>query len=394
MIKITDKSKCTGCSACYSACPISCIQMKKDEEGFYYPLADASKCIRCGKCEKVCPVLNEHKPDTNVRKVYICQNKSIEVRKDSTSGGVFSALSQYVIDRGGIVFGAEFDDKFCVRHGSGETSEDLGKFRGSKYVQSWMGDTFKAVQDELKKDRWVLFSGTPCQVAGLNAFLGKKYEKLVLMDIVCYSISSPGIWEQFLEKIGKSIPIDQVAKIKFRDKTKYGYEYTLMTFYDKNGKVLNSEGPESNPMLRSFVSNTSTRPSCYDCKFKTVDRVSDFTVWDCYNIYKYDKGMDDNQGTSHLIVHSSKGISMLDEIGHYLSLQEVNAKQAIASEPAMTECAQPSEMREKFFATYKTGDNVFNSFFQYTRKVKLERILRYWLSVLGVYKYVKRLMKG
>lgn len=394
MINITDKSKCTGCSACYSACPVSCIQMQMDDEGFYYPVADTQQCVGCGKCERVCPVLNGIRPEKNIREVYICQNKSLEIRRDSTSGGVFSALSQYVLDRGGIVFGAELDDKFCVRHGRGETAESLERFRGSKYVQSWMEYTFRAVQDELKKDRWVLFSGTPCQVAGLNAFLGKRYEKLILMDIVCYSISSPGVWEQFLDKIGQKVPLNQVKRIKFRDKTKFGYEYTLMTFYDKNGKVLYSAGPESNPMLRSFVSNTSTRPSCYDCKFKTVDRVSDFTAWDCYNVYKYDKQLDDNQGTSHLMVHSDKGMAMLDEISRYLSLREVDTDQAIASEPAMTECAHPSDMRGDFFATYKDGGNVFEVFFQDTRRVKVERFLRQGLSSMGLYKYAKRMMKG
>lgn len=394
MIKIDNKTKCTGCSACYNACPISCIQMKTDEEGFFYPVAKAELCIGCGKCEKVCPLLNEPKLENKTRKVYVCQNRSLEIRRDSTSGGVFSGLAQYVLDRNGIVFGAEFDDKFSVKHGSVDTVDDLWRFRGSKYVQSWTGESFKTVQNELNKDRWVLFSGTPCQVAGLNAFLGRHYEKLILMDIVCYSISSPGIWQQFLDKIGQKIHLNEVKSIKFRDKTKYGYEYSLMTFCNKDGKVLYADGPESNQMLRSFVSNTSTRPSCYDCKFKTVDRVSDFTAWDCYNIYQYDKKMDDNQGTSHLMVHTEKGLAILKEVQKYIYLLEVDADKAIKSEPAMTECARPSDMRDAFFTTYEKGENVFESYFRDTGRVRIERILRNILSKVGLYKYVKRLMKG
>ncbi len=394
MITITDKAKCTGCSACSNVCPVSCIQMQQDEEGFYYPAADAKKCIGCGKCERTCPVLNVQKPDTEYRKAFICQNLAAELRKDSTSGGVFSALSRYVLDRGGIVFGAEFDEKFCIKHGAGEDSESLARFRGSKYVQSWIGETYRAVQEALKQDRWVLFSGTPCQVAGLDAFLGKKYDKLILMDIVCFSISSPGVWDQFLKKIGRTVPLDRVAKIKFRDKTKFGYEYTFMTFYDKNGELFYAAGPESDPMLRSFVSNTSTRPSCYDCKFKTVDRVSDFTAWDCYNVYQYDKALDDNLGTSHLIIHSEKGMAMLGEISRYLRLKEVDADRAIASEPAMTECSRPSDMRDEFFAVYQSGKNVFDVFFQDTGRVRVERFLRHGMSQIGLYQFVKRLMKG
>lgn len=394
MIIITDKTKCTGCSACCNACPVGCIQLEKDEEGFYYPLVEEKRCLDCGRCEKVCPMLNSREPDAEIRKVFICQNKSFSIRQDSTSGGVFSALSQYVIDRKGVVFGVEFDEKFCVRHSFVDNVESIEKFRGSKYVQSWVGNTYKRVQEELKKDRWVLFSGTPCQVAGLDAFLGKKYEKLILMDIVCYSVSSPGVWIQFKEYISRKIPFCKVSKIKFRDKMKYGYEYTQMTFYDKNGKEVYSAGPESNPMLRSFVSNTSTRPSCYKCKFKTVDRASDFTAWDCYNVYQYNRKWDDNKGTSHLMVHTKKGLEMLEDISKCMELREVDADKAVKSEPAMTECASPSEKREEFFSTFKSGKNVFDYYFQDTGKIKLERFLRSSLSKIGIYKYVKRLMKG
>ena len=394
MISIIEKSQCSGCSACYSTCPINCIQMISDAEGFYYPVVNTEKCIECRKCEKVCPYLNDLTLEAATRKVFVCQNRSLPIRQDSTSGGVFSALSQYVIDRNGIVFGAAFDKQFCINHKGGRSLDSLANFRGSKYVQSWMGDTFRDVRAELEKDQWVLFSGTPCQVAGLNAYLGKKYEKLVLMDIVCYSISSPGIWKQFLEYISRQIPISEIERIKFRDKTKYGYEYTQMTFFDRNGEVLYSAGPETNPMLRSFVSNTSTRPSCYSCPFKTIDRVSDFTAWDCYNVFQYDKKMDDNKGTSHLMIHSNKGLEIMKELSKYLAFFEVDSERAVKSEPAMTECAKPSDIRQPFFDLYQSNKNVFDTYFKDTSRVKIERFLRHALSKIGVYKTVKRLLKG
>ena len=330
------------------------------------------------------------------RKVYICQNKNNDIRFDSTSGGVFSALAQYVINRQGYVFGAEFDECWNVIHGYGQTYDDLKRFRGSKYVQSHMGDTFNEVKHLLEDDNWILFSGTPCQVEGLKRFLNKEYEKLITMDIVCFSISSPGVWEMYLKHLGKTGKVDlsRVKRIKFRDKTKYGYEYTLMTFYDENGKELYSSGPESNQMLRSFVSNTATRPSCYECKFKKVNRVSDFTAWDCYNVYKYEKQLDDNKGTSHLMIHNKKAEGMLEELSKYLSLKPVDKDAAIASEPAMLESATASDMREDFFDSLSKGHDVFDEFFLDTFKVKLEKALRVILSKTGLYSFIKRKIKG
>lgn len=330
------------------------------------------------------------------RKVYICQNKDNDIRFDSTSGGVFSALAQYVINRKGYVFGAEFDDQWSVFHGYGQSIDDLKRFRGSKYVQSCMGDAFKEVRLLLENDNWVLFSGTPCQVEGLKKFLNKEYEKLITMDIVCFSISSPGVWKMYLKHLVRTEKVDlsKVKCIKFRDKTKYGYEYTLMTFYDENGKELYSSGPESNQMLRSFVSNTATRPSCYECKFKKVNRVSDFTAWDCYNVYKYEKQLDDNKGTSHLMIHNKKAEGMLEELSKYLSLKPVDKDAAIASEPAMLESATASDMRVDFFDSLSKGHDVFDEFFKDTTKIRIERMLRSALSSVGVYKYIKRIIKG
>lgn len=330
------------------------------------------------------------------RKVYICQNTSENVRFDSTSGGVFTALATYVIARNGYVFGAEFDENWNVVHGYGRTEEDLTRFRGSKYVQSHLGDTFRQVRDLLKADEWVLFSGTPCQVEGLATFLGKSYEKLILMDIVCFSVSSPRVWRMFLDHLKKEKQLDlsAVKKIKFRDKTKYGYEYTLMTLYDKKGEVLYASGPESNPMLRSFVSNTSTRPSCYACSAKKVNRVSDFTAWDCYNVYKYRKDLDDNCGTSHLMVHSEKAQRILKELENSLRLVNVDLQTAVDSEPAMIQCAHPSDLRKDFFAQLEAGNDVFDDYFRDTVRVKMEHFLRVALSKTKLYSMIKRIIKG
>lgn len=396
MIEIKDKTECCGCSACASGCPVGAINMIEDGEGFQYPQIDNNKCVNCQKCENVCPVRNKKVYNESSRKVYICQNRDDNIRFDSTSGGAFSALAKYVIRRKGYVFGAEFNSEWKVVHGFVREYAQLSRFRGSKYVQSDIGDTFVQIKNLLDDDNWVLFTGTPCQVEGLILFLGKSYEKLVLMDIVCYSISSPKVWRMYLDHLETSRKIDlsKVKRIKFRDKSKYGYEYTLMTFYDKNNKIIYSSGPECNQMLRSFVSNTSTRPSCYNCQFKKIERNSDFTVWDCYNIYKYDRKLDDNKGSSHIMVHSVKAKKMLEELSEDLVLKQINIISAVESEPAMTESAKPSDLRVDFFECVQKNENVFNVYFSKSVKIQIESILRKMLSRIGVYKYIKRMIKN
>lgn len=395
MIKIKNKTDCCGCSACEQICPKHAIKMRQDKEGFYYPYVDRQNCVDCHLCEKVCPVKHPAALSERTREVFVCQNLNQKIRRDSTSGGAFSAIAKYVLDRGGVVFGAALDQHFCVVHKEVETYEDLRILRGSKYVQSNPGNTFKTVKKLLNEERLVCYSGTPCQIEGLNAFLQHRYDNLILVDLVCYTISSPLVWKQYLRLLEKEkkITLQQVSNVKFRDKNPYGYEYTRMTFYDMSGNVCYSSGSESNEMLRSFVSNTSTRPSCYKCKFKKVKRVSDFTIWDCYNIYQYDKKMDDNLGSSHVMVHTQKGKEILDQVtSDYLKVKKVNLEFAVNSEPAMTQCALPGKNRREFFAMMaETHDGeALTKFFPLSLKVKIERILRENLSKINLYQFVKR----
>lgn len=199
MIDIKEKKECCGCNACAQRCPKSCITMREDSEGFLYPEVDKEICIDCGICEKVCPVMyqgNKRKPLA----VYAVKHKNNEIRLSSSSGGVFTALAESVIDEGGVVFGAKFDDNWCVVHSYSETKEGLAAFRGSKYLQSRIGDSFKKVECFLKANRKVLFSGTPCQIAGLKRFLRKEYDNLLTVDFVCHGVPSPGVWREYLNE--------------------------------------------------------------------------------------------------------------------------------------------------------------------------------------------------
>ena len=303
MIEITDRSKCSGCAACFSVCPKLCIRMEADREGFLYPSVDREECIECGACEKVCSVLNRVEEVEKPQKAYLMQHKDEAVRLDSSAGGAFTAIATWVIEKGGVVFGAAYDENFQVHHTHIEIIEEIGRFRNSKYVQSRIGDSFKEAKSFLQKDRWVCFSGTPCQIEGLLKYLKKPYKKLVLVDVVCHGISSPLVWNKYLEY--QRVEEHRPDNIRFRDKF-YGYKYSTMSII-RNGKNVYHAGAQMDPMLRAFFSDMSDRPICYECPFKKRYRVSDMTIWDCFSVYDFDKSMDDDKGTTRVLCHTAKG---------------------------------------------------------------------------------------
>ena len=199
MIKILDKKDCCGCNACVQKCPKHCITMKEDKEGFLYPNVDENVCIDCHICEKVCPVLNQNMERMPLN-VYVGKNPNEEIRIKSSSGGLFTMLAEQVIDDIGVVFGATFNEKWTVVHDYVETKEGLAKFRGSKYVQSNIGNSFKKAMDFLNEGRKVLFSGTPCQIAGLKNYLRKDYDNLITVDFICHGVPSPGVFRTYLQE--------------------------------------------------------------------------------------------------------------------------------------------------------------------------------------------------
>lgn len=198
MIKIEDKKKCCGCTACVQVCPKQCIDLIEDTEGFLYPKVNKKSCVECGACENVCPFTFTLQPRMNPLVSYAAKNRDEDVRKESSSGGIFTALAENVINEGGVVFGVRFDEKWNPVFDYTETVDGLAAFRGSKYVQSTVGDSFKQVRSFLKANRKVLFSGTPCQVAGLKLFLRHEYDNLLTVEVVCHGVPSPGVWRKYL----------------------------------------------------------------------------------------------------------------------------------------------------------------------------------------------------
>ncbi|MCI8485620.1 MAG: 4Fe-4S dicluster domain-containing protein [Clostridia bacterium] len=350
MIEIKEKSKCSGCQACYNICPKNAIEMIEDEKGFKYPNVNNEKCINCGLCNKVCPIIN-NKNITNNPKAYACINKNEEIRMESTSGGIFTLLATAIINKNGVVFGASFDEKFGVHHTYSETLEQIQKFRGSKYLQSDINDTYQEVKEFLKNDRYVLFTGTPCQIEGLINFLGREYEKLYLQDIICHGVPSPKVWKLYKEYREKQLDA-KLDKMSFRDKNAEGWNryHVKMDFLNnKSYDMIHN----TDIYMKAFLKHLSLRESCTDCKFKKKNRLSDITLADFWGIKNIKPDMNDEKGTSLVIVNSKKGQELLDEIKDYMKYEEVDFETAIKGNPSFTKVSEPNKKSNQFFKELK-----------------------------------------
>lgn len=352
MIDIKDKSQCCGCWACYNACPKHCIDMIEDKEGFRYPQVDADKCVDCGLCEKACPQLKP-KMDGAFPESYVVQQKDDEVLRNSTSGGFFTAISKWAISQGGVVFGAAFDENMELRHSYAETLENCKKFRGSKYVQSLIGDCYLQAKNFLAQGRVVVFSGTPCQISGLYHFLGgKKYEGLVTVDLVCRGTPSPLLLRKYLAYHSSSFK-SKVVDYRSRDKY-YGYNFSTATIWFEDEKKQYHKGMEYDMMLRLYFKNLCSRPSCYLCNFKTIHRVSDFTIFDCWNAPSVSPCFSTN-GATNVFVHTVLGHSIYEKIKDDFIWCRSEVKSIIEQDGDMVEhSVSLNPLRDEFFCDLNT----------------------------------------
>ena len=345
-MKILDNKKlCSGCGACCNICPKQCISMDADKEGFLYPVIDNTKCIGCGKCRKICPVNNVYHGNSEGT-AYACINLSDTVREQSSSGGVFTLLAEYIINNSGVVFGAAFDDNKSICHIMVDNKNDLSKLRGSKYIQSRIGNTYRQVKEQLINNQMVLFSGTPCQISGLKAFLGKEYENLYLQDLICHGVPSAKVWDTYL----KYMEIKNSAKIinnniSFRNKANGWYKFSIAIPMDN--KLYKCECRDD-PFMKSFLNDICLRESCYCCHSKSLERQSDITLADFWGIDKIDMGMFDDNGTSLVFVNSEKGKRLFDEISDYMKIKEVDIHEAVKYNPSSKQSVRRPKVRNKF----------------------------------------------
>ncbi len=346
MIDILEKSKCSGCTACQKLCPKNCITMQADKEGFLYPKVDKEKCIECKVCINACPVINKKVPES-ILNTFGATNKDEGVRKQSSSGGIFTFLSERVLEKGGVVFGASFSaDYKSVKHIAVQNKLDLNKLRGSKYLQSEMGDSFSLAKEYLEKKIPVLFSGTPCQVGGLKAYLQKDYENLLTIDLVCHGAPSPMVWKEYLIDKEKEYGAS-TSGVNFRNKDSGWKGYSVSISFS-NGKLYQTPFPQ-NAYMKGFLNNLYLRPSCYDCAFKGEKRISDITLADFWGANKTYPSLDDDKGLSLIVVHTEKGMGYLNETAEKLNIQKVNLSVGQSGNPSMTDSAVKNEKRDEFF---------------------------------------------
>lgn len=391
MIEIKEKSECTGCTACKSVCPKHCISMEFDNEGYKYPIVDKTKCTDCRLCERICPCKQKQVFDDFKTLAYAVQNKHAQQRRESASGGAFSVMAERIINQGGVVYGGAYNDNFMVFHQRVDSLAELSKLRCSKYVQSEMGDTYTLVRSDLKAGKTVLFSGTPCQIAGLKQSLhGIDYaDKLLLVDLVCHGIPSPLFWSIFVGKLSQKY--GKLTFCSFRDKH-FGYAGSTMAMCFEDGKTryLNRD---IQFYKKLFFDDINTRPSCFKCHFKTVKRVSDFTIFDCWHANKIDRSMDDDRGTTWVLVQSEKGKNFFENIKPQLRYVSAPVETAIQLDGMLaTHCTTPNPKREEFFQDWNTMEleDLIDKYFPWTMKKQITDIVKPILGKLGLIRFVKR----
>lgn len=356
-------STCTGCHACAAICPEKCIDMKDRGEGFLFPAINMEKCIRCNRCEKVCPVL--HMPNRNQHtQAFALKSKDDAEREQSTSGGVFPLLARTILDVGGIIYGAAYDNDFSVRHIAVEDSENLPFLQRTKYVQSTLGRIFSEVEEQLKAGRQVLFSGTPCQCAGLRAFLGKEYENLMLVDLICHGVPSPKVWQTYIDyRAGKENGGARPVKIDMRSKTSGWSRYSTEFNYG-NGKITRIQNSQD-PFIRAFIGNICLRDSCSECLVKGVERCTDLTLGDYWGIWNQHPEFNDEKGTSIVFTHSEKGKNALKRLKEQTEWLEIDTEDGYRENVSMVLSSQPHQKRKEFLdrVTSENFEEVVKEYF-------------------------------
>lgn len=370
MIKIIDKSRCCGCASCVQKCPKQCISLQRDEQGFLYPLVNLAECVDCKLCERVCPELNffdQNKPIETLAS-YNYDNK---VRQSSSSGGVFMAFAETIISQNGVVFGACFNKDWDVVFESCDSIEDLKKFRGSKYVQASIGNSFRECETFLKSGKPVLFSGTSCQIAGLKHFLLKDYPNLYTIDFVCHGVPSPMVWKDYLKT--KVDNIENVTSIAFRDKTngwnKFGLRISNKSEADYYGSL------ETDPYLRVFLNDLTLRPSCFDCPARNGQSNSDITIADFWRIEEFVPTLNDDKGISMILVRSKKGLFMSNGLNVFK--ESVDYRFALESNRCIEKSVNIPKDYVSFWESYsKKGINTLYDYSSISRESFIARLYK------------------
>lgn len=381
--------KCCGCSACHAVCPVDAIDMMPDSEGFAVPRVDEGRCVGCGKCLSACPVLNRNEPRLPLR---VCAMRASDaaVRRESSSGGVFTLLAKETIRRGGLVFGAAFVFPGArVAHIEVSTEKDLEKLKGSKYVQSDMGETYKRVGAVLSQGREVLFSGCPCQVAGLKKYLGHDVPNLATVDIICHGVPSPAVWEKYI----KDREAEAGSAVEFASMRRNGpwHCYPVEIHFSSRAQTYRGSVSDDS-FLKGFFQNYYLRRCCHSCPARDLRSGSDITLGDFWEVSSLSASFDDDTGVSVVLANSERGSGLVNSILPQVETSPSSYDAVCAFNPTLKSNYPPSRKRSKFFREFrKRGFDEFVSDLERPDFVQRAYRLLWWMKRLVVNGEVNRL---
>lgn len=389
---VIEKEKCNGCRACELSCPMQCIKMVLDEEGFLYPVIERDKCINCGKCRAICH--NNHFKVNSFdveRKVYAAWNKNSEILEKSSSGGIFYALAKYVIGLGGIVYGAAFAEEYFVEQKRIDKEKDIPLLMGSKYVQSDTKETYKQVYEDLKDNRIVLYSGTPCQIKGLNNYLECSFQNLFCVSIVCHGVPSPIAWHKYLQLKKGQYAENIIHNISFRNKT-YGWNNFSICIEFEKRKYL--EEHNSDIYMKGFLQNLFLRPSCYKCTVKTEMVYADIVLGDYWGIEKEIPELNEDTGISSVIINTKKGYELWKGIEGCIYYRESTYESVKKYNSAIDDSVMFNVKRKDFFEELEIGGIIEEAIKDNLHMDKIAEIDRFSCQYPILYKYLLQELSG
>lgn len=367
------KEECCGCSICAHICPKAAIVMKPDSEGFLYPEVDTGKCVSCGLCRNACAFSSYVQPEKDKHDFYLVKHKNTDVRMDSQSGGVFTAVSDWILEQQGLVYGCILDKDMKAKHARAENKEQRNKMCKSKYVQSEIDSVLADIADDLRDGRFVLFTGTGCQVDGVLSYMKAKRvptEKLYTMDIICHGCASPMLFADYIAWLEKKFK-SKVEDFNFRDKRLRGWDGHVESYRISGKKRM------STVWRQIYHTDLCLRPSCTNCHYSTVNRRADITTGDAWGIKKVRPEFNDNRGVSLTIIQSEKGEQLLSYMKSVCDVESIEQEKMLQG--CLVHPAKPTGNREQFWKTYDSEhiDGLIRRYGQVTFKKKVKSFFGY-----------------
>lgn len=389
------KSDCCGCGACTQSCAHQAITLKKDEEGFLYPKINQEKCTHCQLCEIACPYTHIDKTNDATINAFYGWHLDENIRTNSSSGGYFSAIAQYILNKEGVVYGAYMDENYSIYHIGINKEADLNKLRVSKYAQSEIKDCYKEIRGLLRQEKLVYFSGTPCQVAGLKSFLRKEYKNLITTDLICHGVPSNDLFVKYIEYLEKKDQI-KIVDFKFRN-PQIWYNYITYEFINKWGEKKKFESQKSvlSPYFYAFIKSMANRPSCYTCPFAKTNRTGDLTLGDFWGWEKYTNVSQKEKGCSLLLVNNQKGKDIMQELKKSCFIQSCDLDFAIKYNSCLIKPSEKPNVRDEIYEKLnKYGfKNLAHNDFKHPEynKLMFKGTLLELSKTIGIHKYYKAL---